>query len=350
MSDTGESLVVIGGIEGGGGHSVAVLFDSKGNKLVELQGPCTNHWLIGMDECQNRVHAMIQEGKKKAGLPEDLSLKALGLSLSGCEDDATNEELKQGFMKKFPSLSLSYYVCSDTMGSIATASENGGLVIISGTGSNSFLLNPDGSTARCGGWGYLLGDEGSAFWVADQAIKIFIDEEDNRRCPPHDTTYIRKAIFEHFKITDRFGLLEHCYTNFSKAVYAGLCARLATGAHAGDALCLHIFHEAGRSLGEYVGALLPSISKELLNKPNGLPIICVGAVWNSFDLMEKGFTEGANTQPGPRKCPNALERFSLLQLQTTLAVGAAYMGAKFAKIDFPREYGRNSKVFFSKTT
>lgn len=93
-----------------------------------------------------------------------------------------------------------------------------------------------------------------------------------------------------------------------------------------------------------------SLSQELLNEPNGLPIICVGAVWNSFDLMEKGFTEGANTQPGPRKCPNALERFSLLQLQTTLAVGAAYMGAKFAKIDFPREYGRNSKVFFSKTT
>jgi hypothetical protein len=30
----------------GGGHSVAVLFDSKGKKLIELQGPCTNHWVI----------------------------------------------------------------------------------------------------------------------------------------------------------------------------------------------------------------------------------------------------------------------------------------------------------------
>ena len=81
--------------------------------------------------------------------------------MSGCEDDETNEKLKNGLMLRFPDLSEHYYICSDTIGSIATASENGGLVIISGTGSNSLLLNPDGSVDRCGGWGYMLGDEGS---------------------------------------------------------------------------------------------------------------------------------------------------------------------------------------------
>lgn len=81
--------------------------------------------------------------------------------MSGCEDETTNEQLREGFMKRYPKLSHNYYICSDTIGAIATASDKGGLVIITGTGSNSFLLNPDGSTARCGGWGYLLGDEGS---------------------------------------------------------------------------------------------------------------------------------------------------------------------------------------------
>lgn len=64
-------------------------------------------------------------------------------------------------MEKYPNLSERYAIGSDTEGSVAVTSGNGGAVCIAGTGSNTFLLNPDGSKAQCGGWGYLLGDEGS---------------------------------------------------------------------------------------------------------------------------------------------------------------------------------------------
>lgn len=93
-------------------------------------------------------------------MPLALPLKSLGLSLSGCEQEATNRELEEELRKAHPTLSESYVVCSDTVGSIASVSRDGGVVLISGTGSNAFLKNPDGSIFGCGGWGHILGDEG----------------------------------------------------------------------------------------------------------------------------------------------------------------------------------------------
>ena len=83
-----------------------------------------------------------------------------------------------------------------------------------------------------------------------------------------------------------------------------------------------------------------------MDSPNGLPIICVGAVWDSFEIMKEGFIEGAQTQPGPRHSPNSLRSFTLLKLRTSLAVGAAYLGAKAAKVELPRDYSLNANVFY----
>lgn len=81
----------------------------------------------------------------------------------------------------------------------------------------------------------------------------------------------------------------------------------------------------------------------------GLPVICVGGVWKSFDLLKNGFIEGAKRQPGSVKSTQTLKTFSLLQLEATPAVGAAYLGAKAADIHLPKDYSINASVFFKHT-
>ena len=76
----------------------------------------------------------------------------------------------------------------------------GGIVLISGTGSNSLLLNPDGKEHRCGGWGHILGDEGASYWIALRAIKGVIDTEENFHKSPYDTSLAREAIMDHFHV------------------------------------------------------------------------------------------------------------------------------------------------------
>lgn len=93
--------------------------------------------------------------------------------------ETNNRELEQELRAQFPNLSDNYTVTSDTVGSIFTASPNGGMVVISGTGSNALLRNPDGTSYNCGGWGHFMGDEGSGeskfidIWVLN-VLEIYI--------------------------------------------------------------------------------------------------------------------------------------------------------------------------------
>jgi len=152
---------VFGGVEGGATHSTLILFNANSDILAQVEGTSTNLFQIGMEETCNRIAKLCQEALKKAKLPLDTTLESLGLSLSGCEVEETNKKLAEMLMRLHPKLVKKVPVaCSDTVGSLCTASDEGGVVLIAGTGSNSLLMNPDGTIGRCGGWGHLLGDEG----------------------------------------------------------------------------------------------------------------------------------------------------------------------------------------------
>jgi N-acetylglucosamine kinase-like BadF-type ATPase len=59
----------------------------------------------------------------------------------------------------------------------ATASGNG-ILVISGTGSMAWGRNAKGESARAGGWGYVFGDEGSAFDIVRQAVRAALRMEE----------------------------------------------------------------------------------------------------------------------------------------------------------------------------
>lgn len=330
----------IGGIEGGATYSTLVILDGKGVKLTEIEGPHTNHWTIGIDETAIRLSSMIERGKKTLNMPESVPLDCVGLCLSGCEEEITNRQLVDTLLQKYPNSAKDYVISSDTLGSLRTGLESGGIVLIAGTGSNALLMNPDGTTHNCGGWGHIMGDEGAAYWIAHRACKYVFDDMDGLAKAPESISYVWPAMRDYFNVTDRNALLSYFYANFEKSTISNFTKVIVAGCERNDPLCLKIFEEAGQLLAKHISALWKKASYELTSDSNGLKIICVGSVWKSGKFMEKGFVDEIFNF-------NVIERLKLLRLTTTSALGACYLAAE--KINYPlvKSYDDNVEVFYS---
>ncbi|KAL0114234.1 hypothetical protein PUN28_011500 [Cardiocondyla obscurior] len=329
----------IGGIEGGGTQSTLVILDGNGVTLTKVEGPQTNHWTIGIDETAARLSAMIEKGKEQLNIAESVPLECVGLTLSGCKEEITNRQLVKTLLDKYPQSAKEYVVGSDTLGSLRTGLQSGGIVLIAGTGSNVLLINPDGKTYSCGGWGHMMGDEGGAYWIAHRACKYVFDDIDGLVEAPESISYIWPAMRSFFNITDRNGLLPYLYTNFNKTTFASFAKEVAIGCEKGDPLCLKVFEEAGQFLAKHINVVAKKAHNDLKLAYGGLKVICVGSVWKSWKFMKNGFVNEIHSN-------HVVDELSLLRLTATAALGACYLAAEKINCLFVKPYDSNVEVFF----
>ena len=151
---------------------------------------------------------------------------------------------------------------------------------------------------------------------------------------------MEKVILNYFNVQDRFGLLTFCYDKFTKPHFAGLCKDLAQLALQGDKLAAWVFEQAGKGLAQHIVALSPNYSQEILNQPGGLPVVCIGSVWKSWELLKPGFLKELSENA------KNIQEISLVQLKVPMATGACYLGADAASGKMRKNYSDNTTTFY----
>ena len=137
-----------------------------------------------------------------------------------------------------------------------------GFLLIAGTGSIALGRTRTGESARAGGWGHALGDEGSAFWIAFEAIKRGIRSKELRDAP----SSLLEAAIEYFELPDELAFFPFTYQNFSKAGIAAFAPRVAALADSGDGLARSIMDAAATELAALAASVYTRLAPRVGNK------------------------------------------------------------------------------------
>ena len=182
-----KSPVCVIGIDGGATNTVCRVMDTKGDLLGGGKSGPGNVLTADADVVYDSLYQALAQAIKSL---ETIDIGSICLGMAG-SDNKQSREMLSGLLRKLTrdSRLCVKWLLSPETGiivpdyeiALAGASPDGvGIVTIAGTGSVVFGRNRTGQTMRVGGWGRLIGDEGSAHNIAMQAIKAVFRSYDSR--------------------------------------------------------------------------------------------------------------------------------------------------------------------------
>ncbi len=171
-------MTYIIGIDGGGSTIRAALFDSNLTQHGQFVGETVNPSLIGREESALRIQQAIHSVISDANL-ETEQIAAVGLGIAGAAKVHSEAWLREIVAEILPHAKVA--ASSDyEIALVGAHGERQGVLVLAGTGSLAYGVNKAGESWLAGGWGYLLGDEGSGYWLGTQALRAAARMADGR--------------------------------------------------------------------------------------------------------------------------------------------------------------------------
>ena len=145
---------------------------------------------------------------------------------------------------------------------VGSLGDTEGLLLIAGTGSIAYGRARDGTQVRSGGWGHILGDEGSAYRISLDAVARSLRFLEGRDMA---TILLGEALI-FFKVEEPADLLRVFYADFDKAAIARFARVVGKARDGGDALARDLFDRSALELADLVVSVHARIGSRLERK------------------------------------------------------------------------------------
>lgn len=244
---------MIFGIDGGGTSTRIRICNEQGQELSYQKGKSSNIYSVGEEAALDNLKTLIQAACSQANLP----IHAL---TSGCIGSAGlqrayERELFQSFFEQLlPSAAVRLCTDAEIM-LVGGLNDLEGYSLTCGTGSIAMGRSREGKLIRAGGLGYMLGDEGSALWIAYEAIKRSLRSIEHRDLP----TGMLPQLLHHFGLKESSDFIHLMHNEFDKSSIAAACSLVFDAMHAGDVLAQDIIKTAIRELVKLVQSVMLSL-------------------------------------------------------------------------------------------
>ena len=289
------------GIDAGGTKTVCQLAGANGEVLAEARRGGANLQAAGELEVEKVLHEVMEE----ALADRDVIPSAICLGIAGVDrpDDA---RVVRGIMRRI-GYKAKILVVNDALVALeAGAPAQPGVVVIAGTGSIAYGRNARNQAARAGGWGYVLGDEGSGYWIGRAALRAVLREADHRG----PATRLTQLLLDYYGVPRAQDLIHQVYAaTLRPAAIAAVAQCVMSAFRDGDEVAIGILRGAVDQLESFA----MSVARRLELVGSAFPFVLAGGIFRAVPWLEAELS---------RRLPLAAPRSRTLLLDVEPAAGA----------------------------
>jgi glucosamine kinase len=238
----GQLMSLFMGIDGGGSNLRVVITDRTLAQRAEAYRGSANPSLIGRDAAAEMIRDAMREALQQV---DGARVVAVGIGVAGASKQVAGDWLDQVVHAVLPVAHVA--AASDNeIALVGALGKREGLLLLAGTGSVGFGVNAAGASLQVGGWGYLLGDEGSGYWLGLQALKQVAHSLDAGK----PASALVQTIQREYGLTSARDLIQWVYHHDANPIpqIARIAPLVLDVAAAGDASARGIVERGGQAL------------------------------------------------------------------------------------------------------